>query len=79
MFDDSLRALKDRITFPIARVLGRFVSANTLTWTHFACGLLCSYAIVAGAGRDVALALWALNRLIDGFDGGAGLSVTAVL
>lgn len=68
MFDVLLRALKDRLLDPLARLLGAGVPPNAVTVLAFLVG--------AGAGAAawrrayaVALALWALNRLLDGLDG----------
>lgn len=68
MFDDLLRALKDRLLAPAARALGRRVSPTAVTLLAFAAGIgaaLCA----ARAWDGAALALWLLNRLLDGFDG----------
>ena len=68
MFDVLLRVLKDRLLEPLARLLGPRVAPNAVT--VFA--LLVGLAAGAAAWRrayGVALALWALNRLLDGLDG----------
>lgn len=68
MFDDLLRALKDRLLAPLARALGRRVSPTTVTLGAFALGLAAA-ACAAQRRGGAALALWLLNRLLDGFDG----------
>jgi len=68
VFDDFLRARKDRLLAPIARRVGRRVSPTAITILAFIVGLAAAY----GAGRGayvIALALWWVNRLLDGFDG----------
>ena len=68
MFDDLLRALKDRLLAPAARAVGRRLSPTAVTLLAFAAGL--GAALCAARARDgAALALWLLNRLLDGFDG----------
>lgn len=68
MFDDLLRALKDRLLAPLARAAGARVSPTAVTLLAFALGM--AAALCAARARDgLALALWLLNRLLDGFDG----------
>ncbi|MES2522268.1 MAG: CDP-alcohol phosphatidyltransferase family protein [Gemmatimonadota bacterium] len=68
MFDHLLRALKDRLLAPIARLLGASVSANMLSVLAFAFGI--GAAAAAFRGQDaVAVVLWLVNRIIDGLDG----------
>jgi phosphatidylglycerophosphate synthase len=68
MFDDYLRRLKDRWLAPLARALSPHVSPAAITVAAFAVGLASAGAVVAGMTR-VALALWFVNRLLDGLDG----------
>lgn len=68
MFDDVLRALKDRLLGPPARLLGPRVAPNALTVLACLAGLACAWAAYRGA-YGAALALWAGNRLLDGLDG----------
>ena len=68
MFDVLLRALKDRLLEPLARLLGAGVAPNAVTVLAWLVGM---GAGAAGWRRayGLALALWALNRLLDGLDG----------
>ncbi len=67
MFDTSLRQFKDRVGTPLAKNMSRisplFISVLTLV-----VGLLASYAAFKGQ-YFFALALWILNRVLDGLDG----------
>ena len=68
MFDVLLRALKDRLLEPLARLLGPRVAPDGVTLLACLVGL----AAAAAAWRQAygaALALWAANRLLDGLDG----------
>ncbi len=68
MFDLILRALKDRLLEPLARLLGPRVAPDLVTLVACLVGLgagVCAWRRADGA----ALALWALNRLLDGLDG----------
>jgi phosphatidylglycerophosphate synthase len=68
VFDLILRALKDRLLEPLARLLGPRVPPDLVTLVACLVGLgagLCAWRRAYGA----ALALWALNRLLDGLDG----------
>jgi phosphatidylglycerophosphate synthase len=68
MFDEWLRALKDRLFAPVARLLAGRVSANTLSVVAFAFGL--GAAVAAWRRRDgLGLILWIANRVCDGLDG----------
>jgi phosphatidylglycerophosphate synthase len=68
MFDEWLRALKDRLFAPIARVLAGRISANALSVVAFAFGL--GAAAAAWQRRDaLGLTLWIVNRACDGLDG----------
>src|SRR5574341_949784 len=67
MFDTPLRRFKDRVGEPLARHMSQvpplFVSALALI-----SGLLATYAAFKGQYL-FALALWILNRVLDGLDG----------
>jgi ABC-type sulfate/molybdate transport systems ATPase subunit/phosphatidylglycerophosphate synthase len=68
VFDVLLRVLKDRLLEPLARLLGARVAPNAVTGA----GLPRRAGAGAAAWRrayGLALALWALNRLLDGLDG----------
>lgn len=68
MFDDYFRQLKERLLAPAARRLGPRVTPNALTWLAAVFGLACAAA--AWDGRSwLSLALWGINRLLDGLDG----------
>jgi phosphatidylglycerophosphate synthase len=68
MFDNTLRPLKDRLTTPLADVVGRRFSPDAVSLLAFVAGLGCAAALGFGF-RCLALALWLLNRLLDGLDG----------
>jgi phosphatidylglycerophosphate synthase len=67
MLDEKLRKLKDRWLRPLVGVAGR-LSPNAITLLALAVGLA---AAGAAAQRlyGLGLALWAINRLLDGLDG----------
>jgi phosphatidylglycerophosphate synthase len=68
VFDHLLRLLKDRLLAPVARAMGPGVSPTLVTLLGCLVGL--GAAAAAAAGRfGLALALWALNRTLDGLDG----------
>ncbi|MGD9902782.1 MAG: CDP-alcohol phosphatidyltransferase family protein [Vicinamibacterales bacterium] len=68
MFDDYFRAWKERLLAPVARLLGPRVAPNVLTVSAAAAGAAC--VVTAWQGRHgIALALWWLNRVLDGLDG----------
>lgn len=68
MFDEYFRRWKERLLAPVARVLGGRIAPNTLTLLAALTGVLCSVAAWRGR-HGVALALWWLNRALDGLDG----------
>ena len=68
MFDQYLRALKDRLLNPVARALGPGLSPDVITFLAFAVGLASAAAILWGR-IGLALGLWLLNRVLDGLDG----------
>jgi phosphatidylglycerophosphate synthase len=67
MLDGALRGPKDRILAPLVRAAG---GANpfALTLLGFVAGLGAAAAIVLGS-TAAAIALWVVNRLLDGIDG----------
>ena len=68
MFDAWLRALKDRWFAPFARWIGAWVHPAAVTVLAGVVGLLAASA-AAGRWWWAALALWLLNRTLDGLDG----------
>lgn len=68
MFDDFLRRLKDWWFAPLARALGGGVTPMMVTLAAFVAGVATAWAVVLGANW-LALALWILNRTLDGLDG----------
>lgn len=68
MFDDFLRRLKDRWFAPLARALGRGVSPMMVTVAAFLAGVAAGWAVLADA-NVLAMALWIINRALDGLDG----------
>jgi phosphatidylglycerophosphate synthase len=67
MFDHLFRKYKDRALQPLTGMV-QDISPNTLTILAFVAGLACAGAAFYGTGLWV-LALWLLNRLLDGLDG----------
>ncbi len=67
MRDLALREQKDRLMAPVAAALGA-VHPNWVSVAALAVGLT-SAAAVAGQAYTAGLALWALNRILDGLDG----------
>ena len=68
MFDDVLRVLKDRLLAPVARWLGPGVHPNVVSVAAFLVGVGAA-VLAARRAYSGALALWALNRVLDGLDG----------
>ncbi len=68
MFDHFLRVLKDRLLAPVARAIGPGLSPTLVT--VLACLVGIGAAVAAAAGHfGMGLALWLLNRGLDGLDG----------
>ena len=68
MFDQYLRALKDRLLSPVAKALGPGLPPDAITW--LACGTGIASALAVMGGRlGLALGLWLVNRVLDGLDG----------
>lgn len=70
MFDDILRALKDRLFEPIARAIGPVPRPDWITGIAFVFGIAAAFE-ASQRGTRVALALWLANRFFDGLDGTA--------
>ena len=68
MIDTPLRQFKERTLSPIAKQISCCVSPLTLTLLGGGAGI--AAAVTAGLGLyGIGLALWALNRILDGLDG----------
>ncbi|MDQ2665640.1 MAG: CDP-alcohol phosphatidyltransferase family protein [Gemmatimonadota bacterium] len=68
MLDLILRPVKERVFAPAARAIGQRLSPMALTLVAFVAGISAAVLVALGAYRP-ALALWLLNRLLDGLDG----------
>lgn len=68
MFDEWFRVQKERWFRPIAAALGSWCSPLALTLVALLAGIASAVA-AAFAMWSVALLLWLLNRILDGFDG----------
>jgi phosphatidylglycerophosphate synthase len=68
VFDHFLRERKDRLLGPIARRVGQRVSPSAITVLALLAGLAGAYG-AARRAYGLALGLWWVNRLLDGFDG----------
>jgi phosphatidylglycerophosphate synthase len=68
MLDAPLRPLKERLLAPLAAAVGRRVSPMAVTAAGFVAGMGAA-ALAARGAFGAALALWLLNRALDGFDG----------
>jgi phosphatidylglycerophosphate synthase len=68
MQDVALRAHKDKLLTPLVMRLGRRVHPNTVSALALGVGLLAAAAVTQHA-YGLGLALWALNRILDGLDG----------
>ncbi|MES1913575.1 MAG: hypothetical protein MHM6MM_005760 [Cercozoa sp. M6MM] len=67
MFDEVLRAWKERLLRPFA-LASVGVSPNTITLVSGACGVVCA-ACCWNNSPVFALFWWVLNRILDGLDG----------
>lgn len=68
MFDELLRALKDRWLAPAVLILGPRIPPTAVTLAAWLVGLAAA-ALAARARWDAALGAWLANRLLDGLDG----------
>jgi phosphatidylglycerophosphate synthase len=66
--DQSLRHLKERVLRPVARRAGMRLHPNAVTLVGFGIGLLSAGGAATGAYL-LGLALWLINRFLDGLDG----------
>lgn len=67
MFDTPLRRFKDQVGAPLARRMSR-ISPTSISIVALIVGLFATYAAFKGQYL-FALALWILNRILDGLDG----------
>lgn len=70
MFDDFLRALKDRFFEPITRAIGPVPGPDWITVIAFVFGIAAA-AAASQRNMGAALVLWLINRFFDGLDGTA--------
>lgn len=68
MLDEILRPAKERMLTPAALAVGQRVHPMAVTIVGFACGIAAA-ALAARSMPGAALAFWAANRILDGFDG----------
>ena len=68
MFDPLLRPVKERVIYPLARLVGERISPIILTIAGMLLGLGAAFAVALNA-VGVALVLWLVSRLFDGLDG----------
>lgn len=68
MLDNMTRPIKETLLEPAARALGSLLSPNWISFISFAFGLG-SALFVTLNNLALALAFWALNRILDGLDG----------
>jgi phosphatidylglycerophosphate synthase len=68
MIDKVLRSPKEQLLLPVAARLLRTIHPTTITLVAFGVGVVAAVAAWQQA-YGVALALWALNRVLDGLDG----------
>ncbi len=68
MFDDLLRAFKDRLLAPLARALGPSFPPAVVTLLALAAGGAAAWLAAERSYRD-ALVAWLVNRVLDGLDG----------
>jgi phosphatidylglycerophosphate synthase len=68
MIDKVLRSPKEQLLAPVAARLLRSIHPTTITLVAFGVGVGAAVAAWQQA-YGVALALWALNRILDGLDG----------
>ncbi len=68
MFDDLLRAFKDRLLAPLARALGPSCPPAVVTLCALAAGVAAAW-LAAERSYPWAVAAWLANRVLDGLDG----------
>jgi len=68
MIDKYLRPVKEKILYPLAKIISRYFSPNQITIVAFSFGLISCFMIILNH-LYIALIFWLLNRIIDGLDG----------
>ena len=68
MFDKYFRTIKEEVLIPVVDLCFSSVSPNSVTLVAGVVGTASAIA-AADAQYSLALALWALNRILDGLDG----------
>lgn len=68
MLDKLTRPLKDKLLYPLVKMIGSSLSPNSITIFSFFLGLGSVYFIIYEELTQ-ALILWILNRICDGLDG----------
>jgi phosphatidylglycerophosphate synthase len=66
--DKPLRHVKERVLSAFAQQVGTQFHPITITFAGFVVGLACAFC-AANGGYLYALALWLINRFLDGLDG----------
>lgn len=66
--DKPLRPIKERVLSTFAQQIGTQFHPITITFIGFAVGLA-SVICALHSGYEIALALWLINRFLDGLDG----------
>lgn len=73
MLDKKLRVLKDRLMNILIGRWAEKINPDSITWSAFTAGLACAASAAAGSLKT-ALALWTINRILDGLDGAVARS-----
>ncbi len=68
MLDKLTRPLKDKLLYPLVKLIGSSLSPNSITIFSFFLGLGSVYFILSKE-LTWALVLWIMNRIFDGLDG----------
>ena len=68
MFDEVLRAFKDRLLHPVARMLGPGCPPTAVSLLALTAGLAAAW-LAAERRYEWAVSGWLLNRVLDGLDG----------
>ncbi len=68
MLDNFIRPIKETLLMPAARLIGRILSPNWISFIGFVSGLVSVFLVTRNL-LAAGLVLWALNRILDGLDG----------